>query len=77
MLYIQSLYEELYKSKTVSYTGEDAAQKFVDMLMKDIKVIATLPDKEMEELTEEEQDYYDNATTCWICDEKFTKTRGA
>ena len=43
--HIQSLYEEAYKSKTVSYTGKDAAQEFVDMLMEDMKVIATLPDK--------------------------------
>ena len=46
--YIQSLYEEVYESKKVIYTGEDVAQKFVDMLMEDVKVIATLPDKEME-----------------------------
>ena len=41
--------------------------------MEDIKVIATLPDKIMEKLTKEQQDYYDKATTCWICAEKFTK----
>ena len=42
--------------------------------MEDIKVISTLPDKKkIEKLTEEQQDYYDKATTCWICDEKFTK----
>ena len=46
--YIHSLYEEVYESKVVSFTGRDAAQRFVDMLMEDIKAIATLPDKKME-----------------------------
>ena len=46
--HIQSLYEEVYKSKTVSFTGKEAAKKFLDMLMEDIKEIATLPDKKME-----------------------------
>ena len=71
--HIKSLYEEVYKSKTVTYTGKDAAQKFVNILREDIEVIAILPDKKMEELTQEQQDQYGKATTFWVCDGNLTK----
>ena len=35
--YIKCFDDEVYEPKLVSYTGEDAAQKFVDILEEDIK----------------------------------------
>ena len=35
--------DEVYVPKLVSYRGEDAAQKFVEMLEEDIKIIANIP----------------------------------
>ena len=70
--YIKSPYEEVYKSKKVSYTGKDAAQKFVEMLSKDILEIANLSDRKMI-FGKEEKDLYEQATTCWICGGEFTK----
>ena len=45
--YIKCFDDEVYKPKLVSYTGEDAAQKFVEMLEEDIKIIANIPEKKM------------------------------
>ena len=42
--YIKCCDYEVYEPKLVSYTGEDAAQKFVDMLEKDIREITSIPD---------------------------------
>ena len=42
-------------------------------LKKDISDIANIPRKKMEDLTPEQQDQYDNATTCWICNGEFTE----
>ena len=44
--YIKCFDDEVYKPEIKSYTGEDAAQKFVEMLEEDIKEIANIPDKE-------------------------------
>ena len=41
----------VYKSKKVSYTGKDAAQMFVEMLIEDIGEIANISRKEMDDLT--------------------------
>ena len=45
--YIKCFSDEVYKSKSVSYIGEDAAQKFVEMLEKDIREITSIPEKKM------------------------------
>ena len=45
--YIKCFDDKVYKPKIVSHTGEDSAQKFVDMLEKDIKEITSIPEKEM------------------------------
>ena len=45
--YIKCFDNEVYEPKLVSYTGEDAAQKFVEMLEEDIKIIANIPEKKM------------------------------
>ena len=45
--YIKCFDDKVYKPKIVSHTGEDAAQKFVEMLEEDIKIIANIPEKKM------------------------------
>ena len=45
--YIKCFDDEVYEPKLVSYTGEDAAQKFVEMLEEDFKIIANIPEKKM------------------------------
>ena len=56
--------------KIVSYTGEDAAHKFVKMLEKDIKIIADIPEKEMI-FGKEEKERFHKETKCWMCNEEF------
>ena len=70
--YIKCFDDKVYKPKLVSYTGEDAAQKFVNMLEKDIREITSIPDKKMI-FGEEELKRFNKETTCWICGEKFIK----
>ena len=60
--------------KLVSYTGEDAAQKFVEMLEEDIREITSIPDKKMI-FGREEKERFDKETKCWICKEKFIMIR--
>ena len=45
--YIKCFDDEVYQPKLESYTGKDAAQKFVEMLEKDIKEITNIPEKKM------------------------------
>ena len=56
--------------KLVSYTGENAAQKFVEMLEADIRKIASIPAKKII-FGEEEVERFNEATTCWICNRQF------
>ena len=39
--------DEVYEPKLVSFMGEDAAQKFVEMLEEDIKTITNIPEKKI------------------------------
>ena len=71
--YIKCFDDEVYEPKLVSYTGENAAHKFVEMLIEDIDEIANIPNKEMDDLTPEQQQAYDNTTSCWICNKKLVK----
>ena len=45
--YIKCFDNEVYKPELVSYTGEDAAQKFVEMLEGHIREITRIPYKKM------------------------------
>ena len=45
--YIKCFDDEVYEPKLVSYTGKDAAQKFVEMLEEDIREITSIPEKKM------------------------------
>ena len=68
--YIKCFDDEIYEPKLVSYTGEDAAQKFVEMLEENIKIITNIPEKKMI-FKIQEQIQYEKETKCWICNEKF------
>ena len=68
--YIKCFDDEVYNPKLVSYTGEDAAQKFVEMLEEDIKIIANIPEKKII-FRKEEAERFEKETKCWICNGKF------
>ena len=68
--YIKCFDDEVYEPKLVSYTGEDAAHKFVDMLEEDIREITNIPEKKMI-FNIQEQKQYEKETECWLCNEKF------
>ena len=68
--YIKCFDNEVYEPKLVSYTGEDAAQKFVEMLEEDIKIIANIPEKKMI-FGKEEKERFHKETKCWMCNEEF------
>ena len=42
--YIRCFDDEIYEPKLVSYTGDDAALKFVEMLEEDIREITSIPE---------------------------------
>ena len=67
--YIKCFDDEIYEPNLVSYTGEDASQKFVEMLEEDIKIITNIPEKMIFKIQEEIQ--YEKETKCWICNGKF------
>ena len=54
----------------MSYTGEDAAQKFGEMLEKDVREITNIEKKEMI-FGEEEREQFNDATKCLICNTLF------
>ena len=68
--YIKCFDDEVYESKLVSYTGEDAAQKFLEMLEENIREITIIPYKKMI-FGEKEKERFDKETKCWICNKEF------
>ena len=68
--YIKCFDDEVYKPKLVSYLGEDAAQKFVEMLEDDIREISNILKKKMI-FGEKEKEQFDKETQCWICNKEF------
>ena len=72
--YIISFDDNVYESKLRKYTGEDAMEKFVDWIEEDVKDIANIPDVKMMKLSSDELKQFDEATKCWICNEKFDDT---
>ena len=68
--YIKCFDDEVYKPKKVSYTGEDAAQKFVEMLEKEMKIITNIPEKKMI-FGKEEKERFEKETKCWMCNKEF------
>ena len=68
--YIKCFDDEVYEPKLVTYTGEDAAQKFVEMLEEDIKIVTYIPEKKMI-FGKKEKERFDKETKCWICNGEF------
>ena len=68
--YIKCFDDKVYKPVIRSYTGKDAAQKFVEMLEEDIKMIANIPEKKMI-FGKEEAERFKKETECWICKGEF------
>ena len=71
--YIKSFDDNVYKSDFRKYTGEDAMEKFVEWIEKDVKDIANIPDVEMI-FGSDELKQFNEATKCWICNEEFDDT---
>ena len=68
--YIKCFDDTVYEPVIRTYTGEDAAQKFVKMLEEDIKIIANIPKKEVI-LGKEEVERFTKETKCWMCKGEF------
>ena len=64
--YIKCFDDTVYKPVLRTYTGVDAAKKFVEMLEEDIKIINNIPEVDMI-FREEDEMHFIMATTCWIC----------
>ena len=72
--YIKSFDDNVYESKLRKYTGEDAMEKFVEWIEKDVKGIANIPDVKMMKLSPNELKQFNEATKCWICKGEFDNT---
>ena len=64
--YIKCFDDNVFKPVLRSYTGEDAMQKFVKWLEKDVIEIANIPAKKMI-FGEKEKERFNEETKCWIC----------
>ena len=80
--YVKCFDDNVFKPKLRSYTGADAMVKFIEWLERDVREIAKIPYRDMEEFTPELLDRHETATKCWICgkeineyDEKNYKVR--
>ena len=71
--YIKSFDDNVCESELRKYTGEDAMEKFVEWIEKDVKKIANISDVEMI-ISTDELKQFDEATKCWICNEEFDDT---
>ena len=70
--FIKCFDDEVYTPKLVSYIGESAAQKFIEMLEEDIRKITNIPKKKMI-FGEKERERFNKTTKCWICNKQFDK----
>ena len=68
--YIKCFDDMVYKPVLRTYTGPNAAQKFVEMLEEDIKIIANIPEVDMI-FGKEEAERFKKETKCWICEGEF------
>ena len=62
--------DNVFKPVLRSYTGEDAMEKFVEWLEKDVKEITNIPEVDMI-FGKEEATRYKKETKCWICKGEF------
>ena len=70
--YIKSFNESVYKSQLRSYVKEneeypDAIDVFINWLEEDVKIISELGNEKMI-ITPEEQEQFNQASNCWICE---------
>ena len=70
--YIKSFDESVYKSEQRTYIKEneedpDPIDVFLNWLESDVKIISELGNKPMK-ITEEEQEQFNQASNCWICE---------
>ena len=70
--YIKSFNESVYKSKLKSYVKEneedpDTIDVFINWLEEDVKIISELGNEPMK-ITPEEQEQFNQASNCWICE---------
>ena len=70
--YIKSFNESVYKSQLRSYVKEneeypDTIDVFINWLEKDVKIISELGNEKMI-ITPEEQEQFNQASNCWICE---------
>ena len=70
--YIKSFNESVYKSQLRSYVKEneedpDVIDVFINWLESDVKIISELGNEPMK-ITPEEQEEFNQASTCWICE---------
>ena len=71
--YIKCFDDNVYKPKLRKYTGEDAMEKFVEWIEKDVKEIVNIPVSKMI-FSPGELNQFNNATKCWICKGEFDDT---
>ena len=64
--YIKCFEDTVCDLEPRTYTGEDAIEKFIEWLEKDVKDISNIK-KEKMIFEEKEADDFNNATDCWIC----------
>ena len=73
--YIKSFNESVYESKLKFYVKEkeedpDPVETFIKWLEEDVKKISELGKQKMI-ITEDEQEQFNQASNCWICDKKL------
>ena len=71
--YIKCFDDNVFSQEPRTYTGPNAAQKFVEWLEEDIKIIANIPAKKMI-FGEKEKARFNEETECWICKGEFDDT---
>ena len=71
--YIKCFDDNVYEPKLRNYTGEDAMEKFVELIEEDVKEITNIPDVEMI-FGPDELNQFNNTTKCWICKGEFDDT---
>ena len=64
--YIKCFEDTVCDLEPRTYTGEDAIEKFIEWLEKDVKYICNIR-KEKMIFGEKEAEDFNNATDCWIC----------
>jgi hypothetical protein len=73
-IYVKSHYPDIYKSQYFSYIGKDAKEKFVKTIIKIYKNITYrlyLNEKKEPMLTKQEEDEFQQATSCYICEKEL------